>query len=559
MLSVHQITHSYSIDPLLVEVSFNLKAGERLGLVGPNGCGKTTLLRILAGELPPQRGSVQFNPPDLRRAYLPQGADFASGETVGAFLTRMSGSEAALGAELERLAAALAANPADASLSAAYDQALAGLTRSLEAAARAPAVLAALGLGGLGLDQPAQALSGGQKTRLNLAGALLSAPQLLLLDEPSNHLDFEMLAWLEDWLLGFRGGVLMVSHDRALLDRAATGILEIDPRSGRLKAYPGNYGDYLGFKAGERERQAQEYSDQQVEIARLKAAARHYRDIGRFHKGGKSDTGDKFAKGFFANRGKGTIARAKHVEARLERLTGEDRLERPPRDWQMKVDFEAQAASRSVAAAEGLAVGYGERAVLAGLDFGIRHGQRIALVGPNGCGKSTLIKTLAGALPPLAGRLRLGTVIRAGHMAQEQDSLPPGGNALEMLLGLGGFNETAARQFLSYYLFTGDEVFTPAASLSYGERARLNLACLVAQGCNFLLLDEPVNHLDIPSRARFEQALDRFDGAILAAAHDRYFIRAFASEIWRIEEGKLIQAAWLPGEEQAGSVIESGA
>ncbi len=557
MLSVHQITHSYSIDPLLVEVSFNLKAGERLGLVGPNGCGKTTLLRILAGELAPQRGSVQFTPPDLRRAYLPQGADFASGETVGAFLTRVSGSVADLGAKVERLAEALAAAPADESLAAAYDRALAALTRSLEAEARATAVLAALGLDRLGLDQPARALSGGQKARLNLAGALLSAPQLLLLDEPSNHLDFEMLAWLEDWLLGFRGGVLMVSHDRALLDRTATGILEIDPRSGRLMAYPGNYSVYLGLKAAERERQAQEYSDQQVEIARLKAAARHYREIGRFHRGGKSDTDDKFARGFFANRGKGTIARARHIEARLERLTGEERLERPPRDWQLKMDFSAQAASRSVASAEGLAVGYGDRVVLAGLDFDIRHGDRIALIGPNGSGKSTLIKTLAGALPPLGGQLRLGAAIRPGYLAQEQESLPPGGNPVEILLGLGGFSETAARQFLSYYLFTGDEVFTPAASLSYGERARLNLACLVALGCNFLLLDEPFNHLDIPSRARFEQALERFGGTILAAAHDRYFIRAFASQIWQLSEGKLLRTALLEGE-LPDCVIQSG-
>ena len=260
------------------------------------------------------------------------------------------------------------------------------------------------------------------------------------------------------------------------------------------------------------------------------------RDIGKFKKGGKADSGDKFAKGFFANRSKETIRRAKHLEQRLEKLISEDKVEKPKESWQMKLEFDDTPVSgREVLVLEDLSVGYGSYVLLEGLNQTLKYNSRTALIGPNGSGKTTLLRTIAGRLEPLTGRLRLGANVKIGYMAQEQEDLLSEENAFELICKQAVYNETEARTFLHRFLFSGDDVFVPVSSLSYGERARLSLACLVAQGCNFLLLDEPVNHLDIPSRTRFEQALETFEGTILAVVHDRYFIEGFARELWEVQ------------------------
>lgn len=540
MLSVNRISKSYGPQTVISNVSFSINPGQRLGLIGPNGSGKTTLLRILTGAEQPDSGSFTFDSPAIRVGYLPQGAAFAAGETIHSYIQHCEGGLDQLAERLAELAVQLGANPQQPDVQSSYDRTLAQLQAAAENAGRGAPTLAALGLDELPLETPVAHLSGGQKTRLTLAGVLLSRPNLLLLDEPTNHLDLEMLAWLEDWLMAFPGAVLVVSHDRAFLDQIATGILELDPHTHELRAYPGNYSDYRLQKEGERNRQLQEYSDQQAEIARLRQAALHFRQIGRFKVGGKADTGDKFAKAFFANRSKNTIGRAKHLEARIEQLTGEERIDRPPRSWEMKIDLAGTPESgRDVLVLDELAIGYNGRPLLSGIDLTLRYGQRAVLIGPNGSGKTTLLRTITGQVPPLEGRLRLGSNVRLGVMAQEQENLDPGLTPLTSLLGIGGFNETEARSFLSLYLFKGDEVFVPVGSLSYGERARLSLALLVGSGCNLLLLDEPVNHLDIPARGRFEQALANFHGTVLAVAHDRYFIQAIATHLWQVGEGTI--------------------
>lgn len=280
----------------------------------------------------------------------------------------------------------------------------------------------------------------------------------------------------------------------------------------------------------------QEYTNQQDEIANLQGAARHLRNMAKFKHGGKADTNDKFAKGFFADRSLEVVGRAKHLERRLDRLLTEDKIEKPKPDWQMKIEFNrAYKNSRASVAFEQLSIGYQQKVVLQGLNQTIKYGERLVLIGPNGSGKTTLLRTIAGVIPALYGSIHIGPSVQIGHMAQEPEGLGVDENVLAYFIQQVSLPETEARSFLSKYLFKGDDVFVSLPSLSYGERARLALACLVARGCNFLLLDEPFNHLDIPARANFEQALAGFEGTVLAVVHDRYFMERFATTIWQVE------------------------
>ncbi|HEY3313512.1 MAG TPA: ABC-F family ATP-binding cassette domain-containing protein [Anaerolineales bacterium] len=546
MLTAHHLSRSFGIHTVLNDISFNISARERVGLIGPNGCGKTTLMRILAGLDSPDQGSVTHTRPGLRIGYLAQGFEFNPGQTLAASLGLpqpggTARSRETLESQVASLASALSRSPGDRNLQALYDS---GLSQLLSRDIHPESVLGPLGLASFPPDTPVSHLSGGQKTRLMLAGVLLDDPNLLLLDEPTNHLDISMLEWLEAWLAGFHGAALIVSHDRAFLDNTVNNILELDPATGGIRSYPGNYSAYVEQKLSEHEQHLQDYSDQQAQIEQLRAAAQHLRGLTKMKKGGKADGGDKFAKGFFGNRAtKNTALRAKNIEARIEKLLNEDRIEKPRPGWQLKLDFGAPAHfSRDVLNAEALAVGYpGHAPILQDLNFSIHSGQRIAVTGPNGSGKTTLVRTITGRLEPLSGSLKIGPNVRLGYMSQEQEMLDPLLSPLQVIQKVSDFNETEARHFLHFFLFSGDEPLRPNGEMSFGERTRLQLAMLVSQGCTFLILDEPVNHLDIPARARFEQALSKFEGTVLAVVHDRYFIQRFASQVWSVENGHIHQ------------------
>jgi ATP-binding cassette subfamily F protein 3 len=514
MLQVSNLSKAYGDDVILEDVSFVVNPGQRVGLVGPNGCGKTTLLRVIVG---------QEQPP---------------GATVGDVMRQAIESLPEAERQVEALAQQMAVAQGD-TLARTMDEYADALARFEAAGGYAVSHEVDGVLDGLGLDPADQAtpvaiLSGGQKTRLGLARLLQIRPQLLLLDEPTNHLDIEALEWLESFLADYDGAVIVVPHDRTFLDRTVHTALELDPLTHSVTVYPGNYSQYWQVKEREQEKQWVAYKDQQERVARMegdiRGLATHAQRIERgtthFH---------------YRKIAKGLARRAVVQKRRLERLLeSEERVEKPKPTWQMKLAFSHTPVSgKDVLLLENLAMGYDGQPLFADVNLTLRRGERVVLVGPNGSGKTTLLRGIMREVAPLAGRIRLGANVRVGYYSQEQEGLDEASNAFEEIRRVVAMGETEARSLLHYLLFKGDDVFVPVGSLSFGERARLALAKLVAAGCNLLVLDEPINHLDIPSRERFEQGLSVFEGTVLVVVYDRYFIERFATALWSVDGGTI--------------------
>ena len=537
MLSANQINKSFGLQPVLKNVSFSINPGDRLGLIGPNGCGKTTLLRIINGLEKADSGTVITHPSDLKVGYLPQGFEDFNDLTVGQYLdSLLPGGDPSLD-QLEELAQQLGLDSQNPELQERYDRVLQSLAESDEARSRMESVINALGLEKVPRDLPAIRLSGGQKTRLALADVLIKNPVLMLLDEPTNHLDITMRRWLEEWLINQPGAVLMVSHDRVFLNKTTNGILYLDPHGHTMKYYAGNYDAYWLEKQKEEEKAFQQYQDQQVEIRHARRSVEKIRALTTSKTGSKTQDNDKFAKGFFSDRRLEVMRRAKAVEKRVDRLLNEDHIEKPSQLRQIKMELEGSVeGARDVLVLKDLSVGFESAVLITGLDATIRFGSRVVLTGENGCGKTSLLRTLMGEVQPLSGEFRFGSRIKPGYMAQDREENWFNKDPFTSLSQNTNLNETEVRRFLSFYLFFGDEVFKPLEKLSYGERSRLSLACLVAGGCNFLLLDEPTNHLDIPSSEQFEKALEGFNGTALIVSHDRFFNHRFATHIWEITD-----------------------
>jgi len=546
MLSVSTITASYGERAVLQGMSFIVPHGAHAGLIGPNGSGKTTLLHIIAGLQEPDSGSVKIGP-GVRVGLLRQGVRGEEGATTAEALGA-DGAVWGAAAALQHAAEALAATPDDQKALDRYGEAAlifeeqGGYARLADV----EEVLRGLGLAEIAPHRAIGTLSGGQRTRLALAPLLLAAPGLLLLDEPTNHLDVDALTWLEGFIVRYSGTVLVVSHDRAFLDKTVSTILALDPATGAVTTYHGNYSVYVAAREAETAAQALAYRRQEDErrriehdIHRLKEQARGVEAKTQADYRGET----RAMKGMARTKAEKSARTAVVRERRLEKQLDAQHVEKPRVQWGLKLSLTSPTGgAREVVRVEGLRITRGGMLVLDGVDLSVRHGERVVVTGPNGGGKTTLLRALLGEIPPDEGTVKLGRGVKPGYLGQEQEGLEGAATPLDLVRRAAPLSEGEARGLLHSYLFEGDRVFTPMARLSYGERARLALARVVLEGATLLLLDEPTNHLDIAARERFEEALGAYTGTIIAVLHDRYAIAALGARVLELRDGTLHEA-----------------
>lgn len=511
ILSAQHIAKSFGVNAVLRDVSLTVQQGDRIGLVGVNGCGKSTLMRILAG-LDAQDGGEISLVRGLRFGYLAQQNMVTSGETVWNELQKVYEQVFAMEKKLRELEDEMAHAHTDAQrfaqLSADYDR----LTQRFEEAdgyswkSMVSGVLNGLGFKPAQYDQYVDSLSGGEQTRLCLARLLLQKPDLLLLDEPTNHLDMETLQWLENYLAAYKGSVLVISHDRYFLDHVCTGIVEI--LMGSSEQYNGNYTRYIAQRQERFESSMRAYEIQQKEIERQQAIIARYRMFNR----------------------EKSIRAAESREKALDRM---EKLEKPVDERAIRFSFEARRRTgEDVLQLTEISKSFGEKHLFHDLTLRVRAGDRVALIGPNGVGKSTLIKIIVGEEQPDTGFIRYGSNVDIGYYDQHQSTLHADKTALDEIWDrFPQMEQSNVRGALGMFLFTGDDVFKPIHTLSGGEKGRVALTALMLRKDNLLLLDEPTNHLDMDSREVLEDALTDFGGTIITVSHDRYFINRIANRI----------------------------
>jgi ATP-binding cassette subfamily F protein 3 len=509
LFRLSDIYKSYAGNEILRGVSFQINPNEKVGLVGRNGAGKTTVFRVITGEESADSGEViKLN--NLKIGLLAQHVDFTEDETVHTAALSAFQRLHDIEAEMRHLEVEMATNATDevlekyADLQIEFENAD-GFTYT----ARAETILLGLGFTKETWHLETKNLSGGQKNRLGMARLLLSNPDILLLDEPTNHLDVNAVEWLENFLQSYETAFVIVSHDRYFLDRTCRRIIEID--RGKAITYKGNYSQFLVEREERREIQRREFENQQSHIAKTEEYIR------------RNLAGQKTKQ---AKSRRTLLERMERVEAvTVDKSSGNFNLKKVER------------AGLNILTAEDLAIGYGEKVLAKDINFTLNRGECLGIIGGNGTGKTTFLKTILGNLRELDGKLNWGTKTNIGYYAQNLEDLDSRNEIVQELRRVApNADNGEVRSFLAKFLFTGEEIFKKVADLSGGEKGRLALAKLIYSGVNVLVLDEPTNHLDIPSREALEAALDNYPGTILAVSHDRFFLDEISTQIFSFEE-----------------------
>ena len=518
VLSCQNVGKAFHEKQVFKNCSFHIEDHEKAAIVGINGAGKTTLLRILTGELDADEGMVVWGK-DVSFGYLPQNAQVEGSRSI--YDEVLEAKKDVLLLEEEIRSCELQMKQAEDSALEALMEKYTQLTHRFEQAdgyscrSEVTGVLKGLGFTEEEFSKQVSTLSGGQKTRVALGRLLLTRPDLIILDEPTNHLDMSSIAWLETWLINYRGAVLIVSHDRYFLDKIATKIIELD--SGKASVFSGSYSDYAVKKEQIRAAQMHAYLNQLQEIKHQEAVIEKLRSFNR----------------------EKSIRRAESREKMLQKM---EVLEKPT---EVRDDMHIQLKPRiesgnDVLSVEGLAKAFDSQPLFTDLSFFLKRGEHVAVIGDNGTGKTTILKIINGLVDADAGEIRIGSKVQIGYYDQEHHVLHPDKTIFEEISDeYPTLTNTEIRNVLAAFLFTGEDVFKQIKMLSGGERGRVSLAKLMLSEANFLILDEPTNHLDITSKEILEDALNNYTGTVLYVSHDRYFINRTASRILELEDGKL--------------------
>ncbi|MDA7028587.1 ABC-F family ATP-binding cassette domain-containing protein [Bacillus sp. CLL-7-23] len=516
ILQVNQLSKSFGADKILTNIKLEVRSRDRIAIVGRNGAGKSTLLKMIAGQMSYDEGEM-IKPKDLTIGYLDQHSGLDSKLTLKEELLSVFEFLKAIEKEMRSIEEQMAIVDSQKleSLMKTYDRLQQEFKDKggYQYEAEVRSIIHGLGFAGFDDSTQVQDLSGGQKTRLALGKMLLTKPELLILDEPTNHLDIDTLTWLEQYLQNYSGAILIVSHDRYFLDKVVTQVYEISRT--QSKKYQGNYSSYLQFKAEQLEREMKLYEKQQDEIAKLQ---------------------------HFVERNLARASTTKRAQSRRKQLERMEVIEKPLGD-EKSASFHFEISKQSgndVLRVQDLTVSYqNQPPILRSLNFHITRGESVALVGPNGIGKSTLLKTLIQKLKPVSGTISTGSHVLIGYYDQEQAELTSSKRVLDELWDdYPELNEKDLRTCLGNFLFSGDDVLKPVHALSGGEKARLALSKLMLQQANFLILDEPTNHLDLDSKEVLENALIDYPGTILFVSHDRYFINRIATKVFELSTEK---------------------